>query len=544
MYSDPLDDDPTKCRDWCFNSVWTRPKTSTTSLNVILPHRSKWLLCTVHAIACHAATLISPSDYVHAEFRSGKNSITFTNNTFKRIQAVYDSSVDETKPKQYTRGLTSHSNRVGAEQLMHENSTLRREWSDRRVGRVFRSDSRNSYISHSSWLDDYACALVLSGWPSIHWGGRSPNKACIPETDHQCFDEYIGNIFQRVPMVPASILEIWGCSLLLWHFDVKAMKEDSEVVMKIESMLSVDKLQLWHDCVRDCFRDLNRSTLPLEVVHQLSVAENLTWQNNSIAKLQENISFLTSSNVTQEKFNTAVVQRLDQQTNMLQQLLDIAERQEQQQPTPKRRRGHQQVEQPLLVQAQLPFQQPAEQPPGPDLEVEDNDVQEHVDTSVKRRLSDRLQNIETLFYTWYIEELWNMDCMEKNERSYLKNTVSTLVIYMKRFVPPDCTILLQKPKNEEVERHRVWVNDLRRLSLTVKEETMKFIQSYHKNIKEKELSRCVLNKAKTYATRKYLLEIPVQMFPPLLVVDNITQSTPYVFSSNIDLKHIQSVRKT
>ena len=51
------------------------------------------------------------------------------------------------------------------------------------------------------------------------------------------------------------------------------------------------------------------------------------------------------------------------------------------------------------------------------------------------------------------------------------------------------------------------------------------------------MSPCVLNKAKTYATRKYLLEIPVQMFPPLLVVDNITQSTPYVLSSNIDLEN-------
>ena len=102
---------------------------------------------------------------------------------------------ETTKPKQYTRGLTSHSNKVGAEQLMHENSALRREWSDRRVGRVFRSDSRNSYNSHSSWLDDYACALVLSGWPSIHWGGRSPNKACIHETDHQCFDEYLRSTY-------------------------------------------------------------------------------------------------------------------------------------------------------------------------------------------------------------------------------------------------------------------------------------------------------------------------------------------------------------
>ena len=54
---------------------------------------------------------------------------------------------------------------------MHENSLLRREWTDRRVGRVRRSDSREeAYISSESWLDGYAsCALVLSGWPRIHW---------------------------------------------------------------------------------------------------------------------------------------------------------------------------------------------------------------------------------------------------------------------------------------------------------------------------------------------------------------------------------------
>ena len=56
---------------------------------------------------------------------------------------------------------------------MHENSLLRREWTDRRVGRVKRSDSREEpYISSESWLDDYACALVLSGWQSIHWGRK------------------------------------------------------------------------------------------------------------------------------------------------------------------------------------------------------------------------------------------------------------------------------------------------------------------------------------------------------------------------------------
>ena len=239
VYNSPLDDDIRKRRDWCFNTRWLRTKTTTTSVNVILPHRSKWLLCSVHAIACHAALLTSPSDYVYADYRgSGKNGISTMNSIFKRIQVLYDNDLDTSKPNQFTRGLTSHSMRAGAEQLMHESCLLRREWSDRRVGRVRRSDSRDSYISSESWHDDYACALILNGWPSIHWGGKCPTKNCLPETEHQKFDAFIGEIFLRVPVVPLEILEIWGCMLLLWHFEVKELKFDSDIVVKIETNLT------------------------------------------------------------------------------------------------------------------------------------------------------------------------------------------------------------------------------------------------------------------------------------------------------------------
>ena len=117
VYCEPLDDDLLKRRDWCFNSSWLRTKTSTSSINVILLHRSNWLLCPVHAISCHAATLLNPSDYVYGDLRgAGKNSITSLNSTFKRIQSIHDSLRPEMKPEQYTKGLTSHCIRGGAEQ--------------------------------------------------------------------------------------------------------------------------------------------------------------------------------------------------------------------------------------------------------------------------------------------------------------------------------------------------------------------------------------------------------------------------------------------
>jgi hypothetical protein len=487
---------------------------------------------------------------------SGKNGVTSMNKVFKRIQAKYETCEDEKKPKVYTSGLTSHSMRAGAEQLMHECSLLRREWSDRRVGRCKRSDSRESYISSNSWQDDYACALVLNGWPSIHWGGKCPTKSCIPETDHRSFDEFIGAIFTRVSMVPVRILEIWGCSLLLWHFEVKELNSECDVVLKVESLLSSATLQQWHECVREEFKMQNQSTLPLQTVQQLSIAENLSWQNTSIGKLEENVRFLTTCYGTQDRFNTAVVERLDilQETSqsnsvMLQRIYDAMSTL---QPGPKRRKVNNNESPVVLVQGLIPFQQAEPHPQqtssaavqhgGEGVErqsiVNDEPAVSSaiIDREIRiKPLAERLYNIETVFYSWYIEELWNYQGGTADERSYLKNTISSLVLYMKRFLPADCTILLEKPPEIEVERRRVWIEKLRILSITAKERTMTFIQDYHTSVKKKPLGTCVIRKALTYATRKHLMQIPVHNFPPQLIVDRITQSTPYVYN-NVDLQ--------
>ena len=540
-YNDPLDDDPLKRRDWCFNTTWIRPKTTTKSVNVILPHRSNWLICTVHSIACHAATLSSPSDFVYSELHStGKNGITSMNNVFRKIKGIYDNDPDNCKPQQYTNGLTSHSIRGGAEQLMHESSQLRREWSDRRVGRVRRSDSRESYISCESWHDDYACALVLCGWPSIHCGGKCPNKSSIPETDHRTFDAFVGNIFVRVPMVPVQILEMWGCILLLWHFEVKKLHPDSDVILKLESILSVETILQWHECVKEAFKNNNQNTLPLHTVQQLSVAENLSWQNVSISKLQEDVRYLANSHGTQERFNTAIVERLDllqeasnrqtdslaTQSTLLQQILDAVSMH-----PPKRRKTN--VDEQVHVQAVVQF--PRINQPQPIQEVNGLNVVLVEPARRMGKLSDRLRNIDTVFYTWYIEELWYYQGRDPDERSFLRNTISTLILYMKRFIPPDCLVLSEKPPEDQVEQRRNWVSDLRKLSLAVKKRTMDFVQDYQVTVKTTPLRNCVLEKALTYAVRKYLMQIPVDRFPPLQVVDNITRTTPYIIN-NVDLQ--------
>ena len=162
-----------------------------------------------------------------------------------------------------------------------------------------------------------------------------------------------------------------------------------------------------------------------------------------------------------------------------------------------------------------------------------------IPTITIRPLSERLPNIDTVFYAWYIDELWNYKGSDKNERSFLKNTVSTLIIYMKLFLPANCYTLLEKPSENDVERRRLWVADLRKLCLSLKERVMGFIQTYHTTIKHQALRQSVLDKAKTHATRKYLREIPVDHFPPMVVDDRITQSTVYVYN-NVDLQHFHN----
>ena len=177
---------------------------------------------------------------------------------------------------------------------------------------------------------------------------------------------------------------------------------------------------------------------------------------------------------------------------MLQRILDIVE--SQQQHSRKRQRRGDNNPQPVLVQTQIITQTvvvPEYAAQQPDQPIPPIIVEVNAPVVVQRKLKDRLNNIETLFYTWYIEELWTYRGSDSDERSYLKNTVSTLILYMKRFLPANCTTLLEKPPETLVERRREWVNELRLLSLTAKELTMSFIDNYYRTVKNTPLSNCV-----------------------------------------------------
>jgi hypothetical protein len=205
---------------------------------------------------------------------------------------------------------------------------------------------------------------------------------------------------------------------------------------------------------------------------------------------------------------------------------------------------------PALVQGLLlPFQQGDHNPPphdnqipltgdnqmiSPDIRDNHDDDRGEQSNAIDRRkqsLVERLPNLQTLFYSWYLDELWNFQGQTSDERSYVKNTVSQLILYMKLFIPANCTVLLGKPSSDQVELYRAWVNDLRVLSISAEEWTMIFIQDYHTNVLKKALGSCVINKARTYATRKYLMQIPIDKFPPQLIVDNLSQSTSYVYNN-------------
>ena len=76
------------------------------------------------------------------------------------------------------------------------------------------------------------------------------------------------------------------------------------------------------------------------------------------------------------------------------------------------------------------------------------------DGGAQPKLVKRIPCIQTLFYSWYLEELWNYQGHTSDERSFLKNTVSQLVLYMKRFLPATSfslrNSLQSKSNNEEL----------------------------------------------------------------------------------------------
>jgi ACT domain-containing protein len=207
---------------------------------------------------------------------------------------------------------------------------------------------------------------------------------------------------------------MWGCILLLWHFEIKEIHSDSDIVLKVENSLSETNLRQWHVFVKEAHKMHNQSTLSLESAQQLSIAENLTWQNGSLAKLQEDVLTITQRQGIQEHFNTAVVERLDVLQENSQQIIQLLENMNHQH-LPKRRKRDD-VATSVLIQGQIPFQQveqaPLEAVPPPIREGKNNlpPLQHNV-----KPLSDRLPNIETLFYTWYIDELWNYTSTDKNE---------------------------------------------------------------------------------------------------------------------------------
>lgn len=281
--------------------------------------------------------------------------------------------------------------------------------------------------------------------------------------------------------------------------------------------------------------------------------ETITWQNSTLSKMEGDIQILSASVRGQEKFNTAIIERLDQlkkilvnNSEMLQRIYDVVSSMQPAAPNKRRRTNN---DAPALVQGLLPFQHGDHPPPhdnriplagdnnemiSPDNGDNNDDDKGEQSNAMDRRnktLVKRLPNLQTLFYSWYLDELWNFQGQTSDERSFVKNTVSQLILYMKLFIPGNCTVLLGKPSPDQVELHRAWVNDLRVLSITAEERTMSFIQDYHTNVLKKALGSCVINKARTYATRKYLMQIPIDKFPPQLIVDNLSQSTSYVYNN-------------
>jgi len=514
----------------------------TDNISLII-HKNKWNICVLHALATHAALMISPSDTVFPSFFRQSHSGSIINQELKLIENKFLLDEDINKPKKYKTGLLTHSIRSGATNVMNEIHELKSEWVDIRCGRTSKNlvkNTKSAYIK-SEWSTDYPCGLVLSGWDNIKAVGKCPNKSSIPIIDHKLFSQFIFNIFSGIiSQVSENICNMLGCVLLKWHITIENEFPYHPIVTKVNKILNKDKILQWNRCVEETFKVDNQMFLPLSEIHEETFASAINIQNTYLLKNQQSLNYISSQLNTQEKFNSAVTntfyitnEKIDELNLKIDNLIcslntnnnNISKNINNNNNNIFKK--HQHMQQQTITSTQQPVQS----------------TSSHINSIVK--ISEKsnavinnsilqFKDLQSVFYTWYKNDLFKYEpCINNSDEKSKFRKLSKVIIYMKLFLPLDCKLLSVKNSVEESSIiYTKWMSDLQSTSKALQESVMKFIKI--SNIKNnKKLSDIVYNKANLWSAFKMLESIPVSDFPiNENVIDNITIPSTYIYSSN------------
>jgi hypothetical protein len=102
-----------------------------------------------------------------------------------------------------------------------------------------------------------------------------------------------------------------------------------------------------------------------------------------------------------------------------------------------------------------------------------------------------INDIRTLFVSWYKNKLFDFTPTNKNDKSVLKK-ISKMLTYTKRFLPDGTNIPLP-PNEDDVEAHRQYHHVSGNLGKNVQTEIMKFLKEYSNN-NDLRISKSTFNK--------------------------------------------------
>ena len=468
---------------------------------------------------------------------------------------------DTKKPSSFRSNLKTHSIRGGASQQMQLHKDLKPDWEDFRAGRLQSNKSKSAYISRS-WECDYPCALVLSGWGRVHGGGVCPTIKSIPVSDHDEFKLFMINLFSTIPMVPSRILEMFACIILKWHFDVKEEFPEHPLVLKVESLQSVEKLADWSECIKEVFKKANEVALPLHIVQELTVTELLANHETLLTSIESRLQEICVAQVNNDRFYTSLNQKIesnrveensrykllsekmDTLTELVTQVIEVNNGTKRRKSTVNHRQL--QMDNFNTPAANLVIPEQSTNSPALPLQVEvavpEQVVHQPKPAAPVAKLYS-LKDLQTVFFTWYRDSLWNYSIPigDYTTKSELKK-LSALMVVMKAFIPTNKKhILLARPDigtaaaADAVSR---WLIELREVSLIVQGKVIDFC----KEKSPTQLANTFCTKAPYSAVYKLLRTFPSTDYPIGVVTDNITQTNNGVFN-NVPINQLDLWRR-
>jgi hypothetical protein len=126
---------------------WFRLKCGREEDLALIIGRDDFLTCPLHALSTHAALLKSPSPNIFSSYAVATGDVAL-NKHFRRIEDLYMDDLSENKPVRYSKGLSSHSIRSGANNVLDNFPGLNRSWIELRVGRTLKRDVKDSEAAY------------------------------------------------------------------------------------------------------------------------------------------------------------------------------------------------------------------------------------------------------------------------------------------------------------------------------------------------------------------------------------------------------------